>query len=211
MNTKDRVPTFDQTKAKLIAYAFVAVLIGVMLVVGMRSSGGPQLWDGDVVESMDCQSCQGSGEVEGERCRGCLGAKKLKVVIPGPNHPAQLKGTVRDLSAFKSEEEGREVAAREAAETGLSLKPVQGGIGQAVLTLEGAEATIALETKATGKYSSLVKPGEYSVTVTAEGFQDQTLTLIVEPREHPIWPRMPGQERAEQDVTTLDVFLDRAP
>lgn len=202
-------PTFDQSKAKVVAYFIVAAFFGLMLVVGIRSGGGPQTFEGDKIEVRDCRICSGSGESKGERCKGCLGNKKLKVVIPGPNHPAQIKGTVRDFSVFRDEADAQAEAAKDAAATKMSLKAVKGGIRNASILVKGSAGEIELETKSTGKYRSLLKPGEYTVVVNAEGFKEKTLSLTVAAREHPIWPKMPGQSRVDEDITQFDIFLER--
>lgn len=210
--TKEKgAPSFDQTKAKMVAYIIVAILFGLMLVVGLKSSGGPQTFDGDKVEVRDCWACQGSGEKDGERCKDCLGNKKLKVIVPGPNHPVQVKGSVRDRSAFKDEAEAAEVAARDAADTKLSLKAVQGGIGRATILVKGQAGEIVLETKSTGKFKTLLKPGSYTLVVSAEGFKESTVSLEVPPREHPVWPKMPGRSVPEEDVTQCELLLEPAP
>lgn len=202
-------PTFDQTKAKMVAYFIVAIIFGLMLVVGLKSGGDLKTFEGDKIEVRDCRKCQGTGEVEGERCKGCLGNKKLKVIIPGPNHPVKIKGSVRDLGAFKDEAEGRAVAAKDAASTKISLKAVQGGVGQATIVLKSASTEMTLETKSTGKYQSLLKPGDYTAVVSAEGFKEKTLSLTVPPRKHDVWPKMPGQSRVDEDITWFEVFLER--
>lgn len=212
MLTREKgAPAFDQTRAKMVSYIIVAILFGLMLVVGLKSSGGPQTFDGDKIEVRDCWACEGSGEKDGERCKDCLGNKTLKVVVPGPNHPAQVKGSVRDKTAFKNEQEAAEIAAKDAADTKLSLKPVQGGVGQATILVKGQNGEVELETKASGKFSTLLKPGTYTLVVSAQGFQEKTLTLEVAARQEPVWPKMPGRSVPEVDVTQCEILLDPAP
>lgn len=208
MRFKDDTPPIDQSKAKLIAYGIVAAFFALMLVMGLRSSGGPQTFQGDVVESRACLACQGTGENEGERCRSCLGAKKLKVVVPGPNHPVQIRGTVRDLSAFESLEKAQEQAAVDAKSRKLSLKPVQGAVREATISITGPEATIDLEPNATGKFKSLLKPQKYKVVVTAPGFAIEELTVEIPPLTQPVWPNLPGaKSMTEGESFQLDIFM----
>lgn len=200
----------DTTKAKLIAYGIVAAFIGVMAVLGVRSVSGPQLYDGDKLESRDCPRCEGRGTFESEeRCRGCVGAKKLKVIIPGPEHPVSISGTVRDLGAFKNEAEAREVAEVDATTKKVTLKPVRGAVGNAQIVFKAAHGEFVIQGKATGRYSCAMKPGEYEVTVTADGFPEKKEQLTVPVRTHPVWPKMPGYRHPDPDALQYEIFLER--
>ena len=198
----------DYNKAKIAAYVVVAFFLALMFVVGVRSATGPELREGDRVESVACPICQGSGEgSEAEkRCATCLGAKKLKAILPGPNHPAAIKGTVRSSGAFKDQAEAEQVAKADAEVRKPSLTPVRGAVGEATLLFEGPER-LELVSKATGKFSGYLKPGSYKLTVTVAGEKKLERTLEVAPRKEPIWPEAAGIEEIPVEQLQLDLFL----
>lgn len=200
----------DYNKAKIAAYVVVAFFLALMFVMGVRSATGPQLREGDRVESLPCPVCRGSGEGKeaGKRCSTCLGAKKLKAVVPGPNHPVLIKGTVRDLAAFKDRQEAEQVAEAEAKDHRLSLKPVRGAVAQASLILEGAQR-VEIPVKATGRYSGYVAPGRYQLSLRASGYGELRQELEVAPRQQPIWPEAAGLEEIPVESLQLDLFLLR--
>lgn len=200
----------DYNKAKIAAYVVVAFFLALMFVVGVRSATGPELREGDRVESLACPICDGSGEAKeaGKRCATCLGAKKLKAIIPGPNHPMLIKGTVRDLSAFKDQAEADGVAAAEAKEHKVSLRAVRGAVGQALLVFEGPER-LEIQAKATGRFSGYLKPGTYKLTVTAPGFAALERQLQVDPRKDPIWPEAGGLEGIPVEHLQLDFTMSK--
>lgn len=190
----------DPAHKKMIAYGIVAVFIGILLVLGMRSVSGPQLYAGDRLEVMACRQCQGSGQVGADRCPLCLGTKKLKVIIPGPAHPVELRGTVRDASAFPTPEDAQAVAAKEATE--VTLKPVQGAVRNARLTF----GSIHIEGKVTGRFRCDLPPGTYQVSIQAEGYPEHHEELVIPARKLPVWPKRPGLESTDEE-TLRPVFL----
>lgn len=183
----------DYNKAKIAAYVVVAGFLAIVFVFGVRSASGPQLHDGDRVESLDCPVCQGTGvgKLVDTRCQACLGNKTLKVVLPGPNHPVDIRGSVRDLAAFKDLAEAEQVAANDALDRKPSLTPVRGAVPHAAIVFEGGER-VEMVSKATGKYWGMLPPGSYRVTVTAPGFAPYSQQLEVPPRQQPIWPEAGG-------------------
>jgi hypothetical protein len=199
----------DYNKAKIAAYIVVAGFMAIMLVFGIRSAGGPELHDGDKVESLPCPVCGGSGEGKqaGTRCQACLGNKKLKAVIPGPNHPVSLRGTVRNLKAFKDQAEADRVCAEDARNLKPSLTPVKGAVPQAVIVFQGSTGTTELASKAVGKFSGVIAPGHYKVAVRVDGFQDYQQELTVAPRAKPIWPEVSGLPTDQVETLQLDILL----
>ncbi len=204
---KDRLPVIDQAKAKLVAYGVVAVMIGVMAVLGVRSVSGPQLYEGDRLESRTCRVCDGAGTQQGEKCRGCLGAKRVKVIVPGPEHPVEIRGTVRDLAVFPDLESAQAKAAQDASSQEVSLKPVEGAVRNARLEFKSDWGQINVESKATGKFRCRLKPGDYRVTITAEGFPEETRELTVPARQLPVWPKNPGLSHKDEEQIQVDLFL----
>lgn len=207
MQKKDIPRPVDSVQAKLIAYGIVAVFIGLITFLGIRSVSGPQLSKGDKLEVRTCRRCQGNGQEPGsdKRCRGCLGAKKVKVIVPGPEHPVEIGGTVRDLSAFENLESAQSLAQSESEPKNLT--PVRGAVRGAKIRFQGPSGTIELESKATGRFRGALKPGQYQVEVKAPGFQDTRQELSLAPRTQPIWPKMPGVEESNEDQLRLHFVL----
>jgi hypothetical protein len=199
----------DYNKAKIAAYVVVAGFMAIMVVFGIRSASGPQLSQGDRQASLTCPVCQGSGQGKqpGTRCQACLGAKKLKAVVPGPHHPVDVRGTVRNLAAFKDRTEADAAAARDAAEQKVSLTPVQGALSNASIVFEGSAGRTDFTSKATGKFWGTILPGEYRLTVTAPGFTKQQQDITVKPRRKPIWPDVAGIPPDTSETLQLDFFL----
>lgn len=209
MQKKDLPRPLDSVQAKLIAYGIVAVFIGIITFLGVRSVSGPQLSKGDKLEVRTCRRCQGNGQepASDKRCRGCLGSKKVKVILPGPEHPVEIGGTVRDLGAFDDLQSAQSLAQSESEPKNLT--PVRGAVRQAKIRFHGASGKIELESKATGRYRGALKPGQYQVEVTAAGFQDWKQDLTIAPRTEPIWPKMPGVEESKEDQLRLHFMLKK--
>lgn len=206
--SKERFPTIDTAKAKLAAYAVVAGFMAIMLVFGIRSLSGPNLSEGDRVESLPCPLCQGSGQLSGKRCPACLGTKKLKAVVPGPKHPVDLRGTVRALSAFSTKAEAELVSKKDASERRVSLSPVQGAIANARLVLQSPQENKEFTTKATGKFWGVIAPGTYKLSLNVHGFKKLEQEVVVAPLKQPIWPKVAGLDSIASEHLQLDLILE---
>ena len=196
----------DSAQKKLIAYAIVAIFIGVMAVLGVRSVSGPQLAAGDRQESRTCQLCKGTGKEGDKRCRLCLSAGKVQVIIPGPLHPVEIRGSVRQASAFRDMAEAQAVAEKESGE--VSLKPVQGAIAKARLSFTKDGKTINIEGKAVGRFRCNLPPGNYHLSITADGYQELRQSFDIPARTQPIWPTRPGLDLDSEKLRP--VFLLQA-
>lgn len=208
MTKEEKFPVVDRTKAKVIAYIVVAAFMAIMIVFGLRSAGQTPLHEGDQRRSITCKWCEGSGKLEGERCPYCLGAKKLKAVIPGPNHPVRVRGTVWDLSRFSSREEAEEKAAAEDYEQ-VYLKARDQTVSRAKVRFKNDSEEFLLEGKVSGRFWGFVKPGEYTLTVEHPEFQTYETEFTVPVREHPVWPEIPGVEIEDEDQLELELFLKK--
>lgn len=187
----------DPAHKKLMAYAIVAVFVGVMAVLGVRSASGPQLYSGDRQEMTACRLCQASGKEGQQRCRLCLGKGQVKVIVPGPHHPVDIRGTVRDAAAFANPQEAQSVADREAQQ--VSLKPVQGAVPSARLQFELSGKTLNIEGKATGRFRCNLAPGRYRLRISAPNFQDLEREFEVPARQKPVWPTRPGLDNLDEE------------
>lgn len=207
MREKNVPRPLDSVQGKLIAYGIVAVFLGLITFLGVKSVSGPQLHPGDRLESMTCRYCQGGGQnPEGDKkCRACLGTRKLKVVVPGPEHPVEIRGTVRDLSAFSDAESARQLA--ESDSEPRNLTPVKGAVRGARIRLQGSGKTVELESKATGRFRAALKPGEYQVEVSAAGLKPWQQSLSLKPRTEPIWPKVAGLADSPEESQIVHFYL----
>lgn len=191
-----------------------------LLMLVISGCSGSQVYPGDKVEQRDCRWCGGSGVESGGNyegspppgvkvggaCVGCKGAKKLRVVVPGPKHPAWLKGTVRD----------GEKAAGMAIETEMSERmnrnqPVLGAVAGARLKFQGAGKPVEVTSAPNGRFRVLLEPGTYKVTIQASGFADYQGEASVAPRTAPIWEERARLVTPEQeaDISQADFLLKR--
>lgn len=181
---------------------------------------GPQAYPGDKTEERACRWCDGTGKdvpqeegipvPTGGKCPGCRGAKRLRVVIPGPNHPAVVKGTVRDAAALGNVAYDPEAQAVLAFEESRGPGPVRGAVQNAKILFEGP-ARVEYSVPASGRIKTMLKPGSYKATVTAPGYQETTLELTVRPRQEPLWAERARliTEEQEADTTYVDFLLKR--
>lgn len=185
-----------------------------LLVLGLLVVGcgmGPTTYPGDKTEERTCRWCGGTGLAgpmdegphnTGGKCPGCRGAKKLTVVIPGPNHPAMVRGTVRD--ATKMGEDSPLLSFEESHTPG----PVRGAVGGAKVVFEGVDR-VEYTVPSSGKVKTLLKPGHYKVTISAPGFQEAQEEVEVAQRREPIWDEKAHLKTEEQeaDTTYVDFVL----
>lgn len=178
-------------------------------------SVGPTTYAGDKIETRACRWCNGSGqnaEPESEggspvggACPGCRGSKQLKVVVPGPKHPALVKGAVRDATKMPSGND-EVVALMEAREP---LKPITGAVGGARITFEKDGSKQEVSSLPSGRFKLLLEPGKYKVHLSADGFADSDQDFEVAARQEPIWDEKAHlkTEAQEADTSYFDVAL----
>ena len=178
-------------------------------------SMGPKSYPGDKIEMRACRWCGGSGQnTEPQHeggppgtgaCPGCRGAKELKVIVPGPKHPALVKGAVRDASKLPGGNDDV-VALMEAREP---LKPLTGALGGAQVTFERDGAKQEVSSMPSGRFKILLEPGKYKVHLSAQGFADSDQEFEVAARREPIWEEKAHikTEAQEADTSYFDVAL----
>lgn len=175
-------------------------------------SVGPRSYPGDKTETRACRWCNGSGvddssEQEGGPprsgpCPGCRGAKQLKVIVPGPKHPALVKGAIRD--ATKMADDGSHLL--EAREP---MKPITGALGGAKLTFEKDGARQEISSLPSGRFKILLEPGKYKVHLSADGYADSDQEFEVAARQEPIWDEKANlkTEAREADTSYFEAAL----
>lgn len=208
MGREERFATVDSTKQKVIAYIVVFFFLAIMLVFGLRSSTQTPLHEGDERRSITCKWCQGEGTIEGERCKYCLGAKKLKAIIPGPNHPVRIKGTAWDLGRFQ-DRAAAEKAAASVDYTKVHLRADENTVGGVKLIFQDGDSEVEMQTKISGRFRGFIKPGHYQVRIEAPGYAHQEFEYEVPKRTLPVWPPIPGVEIEDEEELTLEIYLEK--
>lgn len=92
------------TKQRLLLGLAVIMMLAPTILYANGSLGRAPMFEGDTRQEMSCLSCGGLGKVKGEdkkteeKCRTCYGRGFSEYILPGPNRPLQLVGTVKDPS-----------------------------------------------------------------------------------------------------------------
>ena len=204
---------------------FVALaFVGLGLFLTARFFMKPATYPGDVIEERECRWCGGTGvngpdlaesgapgTQPGATCIGCRGRKRLQVIVPGPNHPALVKGTVRD-AAVAGRLDPEAAAMAQFMENRDPREPVQGAVGDATLVAESGGKRLELPVAKTGRFRCLLAPGSYQVTIRAPGYRTSTTTLQVPQRREPIWDERARLVTEEQEADTVwaDFALEKA-
>lgn len=124
--------------------------------------GRAPLFEGDSRKEMTCATCQGLGTVKNEKCKTCHGLGVADYIIPGPNRPVQLIGTLHDKGN----------------------KPLVGA--KIAITEIGQTASpIVMQTNESGQFGFKFPPGNYNLKLT-HGSLAAEENLKVEPNLQPI-------------------------
>lgn len=141
----------------------ILMLIPTFL-LGAGMLGQAPMFEGDVRKEMTCVGCNGLGRTaKEESCPTCRGRGVAEFILPGPNRPIQLVGTVKSPSGAPVK--GAQVAAHE-----------KGLEGSAVL----------LETNNDGQFGLKVPPGEYVLNITSAGSGTLASEFKIEQNSKPI-------------------------
>lgn len=153
------------TRQRLLLGIAVLMMLVPTFLLGAGKLGRAPLFEGDVRKEMSCVSCNGTGKLVGkeESCSTCRGRGVADFILPGPNRPLQLVGTVK--SSKGEPVSGAQIAARE--------KDVEG-------------EPVLLETNKDGQFGLKVPPGEYLLSITSGSGPATEATLSVLPNKTPI-------------------------
>ena len=152
------------TKQRLLLGIAVIMMLVPTILYSAGMLGRAPIFEGDVRKEMTCVSCDGLGRsAKEEVCPTCRGRGVAEFIIPGPNRPLQLVGTVKDSSGKTVE--GADIAARMA---------------------EGDETSLMLKTNGDGQFGIKLPPGSYVLSITAEGKGSVTEEVVVEANHEPL-------------------------
>lgn len=120
------------------------------------------LFEGDTRKEMTCLACDGLGQVKGEKCHTCYGRGVADYILPGPNRPQQLVGTLHDSKG----------------------KPLTGA--EIAITEVGQKAEpIVMKTNDDGQFGFKFPPGNFHLKLT-HGSLAAEQDLKVESNSKPI-------------------------
>lgn len=145
------------SKQRLLLGIAVLLMFVPTFLYGAGMLGRAPIFEGDVRKEMTCITCDGLGRSgKEESCQTCRGRGVADFIIPGPNRPIQLVGTVTDAGSKKVE--GADVAVREA---------------------EGGPAEVLLKTNQDGQFGVKLPPGDYvlKVTTPSQGSLQENLSI----------------------------------
>ena len=101
------------TKQRLLLGLAVLMMCIPTILYSAGLLGRAPVFEGDVRKEMTCLSCDGLGQSgEEEGCDTCRGRGVADYIIPGPNRPIQLVGTVFDSRSGRVE--GADITAHQA-------------------------------------------------------------------------------------------------
>ncbi len=170
---------------------------------------------GDRTETRDCRWCHGSGQQAntsrgqrepGGRCTPCRGSGRVKVVLPGPNHPSRVEGQVLDTT------EAHPNSTYRRSKSVSMFQPIRGAVGGApvLFTSSGGEV-VELMTTSQGKFTAILPPETYQVRITAPGYQTYSEELRVKVLKDPIWLETPDPSHEQEKQANIEYPIGLRP
>ena len=152
------------TKQRLLLGLAVLMMCMPTILNSAGLLGRAPVFEGDVRKEMTCLSCDGLGQ-SGEQpgCDTCRGRGVADYIIPGPNRPIQLVGTVFDSHSGRVE--GADITARQS---------------------EGDRTEVLLKTNDEGQFGIKLPPGKYTLKVTSENEGSVEKNLVIEKNTEPL-------------------------
>ncbi|MGE0494828.1 MAG: carboxypeptidase regulatory-like domain-containing protein [Vulcanimicrobiota bacterium] len=119
----------------------------------------PPMFEGDRIQEMECRRCSGAGKEGAEECRLCRGRGRTDYILPGPNRPTQVIGTVLNGGGH----------------------PVEG----ANILVKSSFGELSYRTNGDGQFGVKLPPGRYTIEASQEGagqaVQEVDVVASVEP------------------------------
>ena len=169
----------------------VAAVTAIVFLLLANSLKGPRVSRGDAVEQRTCRSCDGSGvetgasgrfAKEGAVCFTCAGEKTVKVVIPGPDHPTTILGTLQCEGHPPESQKSQGPLGMPRLDR---LGPPPGPVVKGKITVTGGSKPVTVEASA-GRFRATLVPGSYHLSVDAEGYLPLVSAVKVERIQGPI-------------------------
>jgi Carboxypeptidase regulatory-like domain len=152
------------TKQRLLLGIAVLMILTPTILYSAGLLGRAPIYEGDVRKEMTCITCDGLGRSAGEEsCSTCRGRGVADFIIPGPNRPLQLVGTVK--ASTGETVEGADIACREA---------------------EGNDMELLFKSNGDGQFGIKLPPGTYIVKVSAPDKGSVSESVLVEANTDPL-------------------------
>jgi hypothetical protein len=146
--------TFATRQRILLGLAVLMMLAPTFMYAGGYLGRAP-MFEGDQRQEMTCLACDGMGKVKEEPCKTCYGRGVAEYILPGPNRPLQLVGTVYDVKS----------------------RPLVGAEIE-ITPSENPGAPIVMRTNHDGQFGFKFPPGSYKLKLKHEKLAaEQSLTV----------------------------------
>lgn len=148
---------YATTQRLLLGLAVLMMLVPTILLAAGKLGQAP-LWDGDVRKEMTCLTCQGVGRPAPEKaCPTCYNRGVAEYIVPGPERPLQLVGTVHNPAG----------------------EPLVGAKIEARETEHPEGTPLVLQTNNDGQFGMKLPPGSYSLQFSHENLSlEQTVEAV---------------------------------
>jgi hypothetical protein len=157
------------TKQRILLGIAVLLMFTPTFLYSAGMLGQAPLYEGDVRKEMGCLTCDGMGRTDKEEtCGTCRGRGVAEFILPGPNRPLQLVGTVLNSSGEK--QEGANIAVHEAGVT-----PGENGAKEILFLTNGD-----------GQFGVKLPPGEYVIKAGTEGGSTVQESVLIEQNPSPV-------------------------
>lgn len=157
------------TRQRLLLGIAVLLMFTPTILYSAGLLGRAPMYDGDIRKEMTCITCDGLGRTgKEETCGTCHGRGVAEFILPGPNRPVQLVGTVLNTSGEKIE--GADVAVHIAGET-----PGENGARE-----------LLFKTNGDGQFGVKLPPGEFVVKVQNDKGDTTQESVLVERNPAPL-------------------------
>ncbi len=120
----------------------------------------PPLFEGDRIAELDCRQCDATGKTQGEDCGLCRGRGKAQYILPGPNRPQQVIGTVVNAGGHPVE----------SARVSVMAGPDQ----------------LEFQTNHEGQFGVKLPPGDYTIAVRKEEVGQSEQSFVVPVTTQPL-------------------------
>lgn len=151
------------TRQRFLLGLAVLMMLAPTFMYAAGKLGQAPMFTGDTRKEMTCLSCDGLGTTQGISCKNCYGRGVGDYIIPGPNRPIQLIGTLHDPKAKPLV--GAEIAITESGDK--ESKPV------------------IMKTNDNGQFGFRFPPGSYHLKLSHDTLAAEQ-EVTVEPNLDPI-------------------------